>query len=159
MTESKIEPAVLESMLNGLSAHRTGIVDPPLRCRMLARIRPGHYDRQIEAGTPAAPGSVLAAHLNRLTSTAERNRLAEALRGVLRPRTEGFSAAVAVHRGRVDAAVEVITEIEAVLQARHPVRARGMARLRILLSDGGGPLYRTGHGSLAAELRGVLAAL
>jgi len=39
------------------------------------------------------------------------------------------------------------------------VRARGMARLRMLLSDGTGPLYRAGRGSLAAELRGVLAAL
>jgi len=40
-----------------------------------------------------------------------------------------------------------------------PVRARGMARLRILLSDGRGPLYRTGRGTLGAALRGVLAAL
>jgi hypothetical protein len=34
-----------------------------------------------------------------------------------------------------------------------------MARLRLLLADGAGPLYRAGRGSLAAELRGVLAAL
>jgi hypothetical protein len=39
------------------------------------------------------------------------------------------------------------------------VRARGMARLRILLTDGRGPMYRNDRGSLAAELRGVLAAL
>jgi hypothetical protein len=40
-----------------------------------------------------------------------------------------------------------------------PVRARGMARLRILLADGRGPLYRSGSGSLGAAMRGVLAAL
>ena len=34
-----------------------------------------------------------------------------------------------------------------------------MARLRMLLSDGRGPLYRAGAGSLTAALRGVLAAL
>jgi hypothetical protein len=34
-----------------------------------------------------------------------------------------------------------------------------MARLRLLLSDGAGPIYRPGSGSLIAELRGVLAAL
>jgi len=34
-----------------------------------------------------------------------------------------------------------------------------MVRLRMLLSDSRGPLYRSGGGSLAAELRGVLAAL
>jgi hypothetical protein len=45
------------------------------------------------------------------------------------------------------------------LHSPRPVRARGVARLRLLLSDGTGPLYRSGRGSLAAELRGVLAAL
>jgi hypothetical protein len=34
-----------------------------------------------------------------------------------------------------------------------------MVRLQMLLSDSRGPLYRSGRGSLAAELRGVLAAL
>jgi hypothetical protein len=36
---------------------------------------------------------------------------------------------------------------------------RGMARLRILLADGRGPLYRSGAGSLNAALKGALAAL
>ena len=40
-----------------------------------------------------------------------------------------------------------------------PVRARGIARLRMLLSDSDGPLYRPGRGSLAAALRGGQAAL
>jgi hypothetical protein len=34
-----------------------------------------------------------------------------------------------------------------------------MARLRILLSDGRGPLYWPGRGTLNAALRGVLATL
>jgi len=45
------------------------------------------------------------------------------------------------------------------LHAPVPVRARGIARLRMLLSDGTGPLYRPGRGSLGAALLGVLAAL
>jgi len=39
------------------------------------------------------------------------------------------------------------------------VHPRGMARLRMLLTDGTGPLYDGGSGSLAAELRAVAAAL
>ncbi len=54
---------------------------------------------------------------------------------------------------------EVIDDITLLLHSPRPVRARGMARLRMLLSDGRGPMYRNGRGSLAAELRGVLAAL
>jgi hypothetical protein len=34
-----------------------------------------------------------------------------------------------------------------------------MARLRILLSDGRSPVYRSGHGTFAAAMRGVLAAM
>jgi hypothetical protein len=34
-----------------------------------------------------------------------------------------------------------------------------MARLRILLSDGTGPLYFEGQGNLSGQVRGALAAL
>jgi hypothetical protein len=40
------------------------------------------------------------------------------------------------------------------LHSQRPVTARGMAELRLLLADGGGPLYRYGRG----DLRGRLAA-
>jgi hypothetical protein len=39
------------------------------------------------------------------------------------------------------------------------VSARGVARLRLLLSDGAGPMYWYGGGDLGAELRAVLAQL
>jgi len=38
----------------------------------------------------------------------------------------------------------------------HPVSARGIARLRLLLSDGAGPMYWSDGGDLGAELRIVL---
>ena len=66
---------------------------------------------------------------------------------------------IPVHRAGVVAAEELIDDVTLVLHSPRPVRARGMARLRLLLSDGAGPLYRPGSGSLIAELRGVLAAL
>ena len=45
------------------------------------------------------------------------------------------------------------------LQSPRPVSARGMARLRLLLSDGVGPLYQFGRGDLAGRLGAALAAL
>jgi hypothetical protein len=64
-----------------------------------------------------------------------------------------------VHGAGVLAAEHVIDDVTLLLHSPHPVRARGMARLRLLLSDGAGPLYNPGSGSLVAALRGVLAAL
>ena len=60
---------------------------------------------------------------------------------------------------RAAACHDVIDDITLLLHSPREVRARGMVRLRMLLSDSRGPLYRSGRGSLAAELRGVLAAL
>ena len=45
------------------------------------------------------------------------------------------------------------------LTGPRPVSARGVARLRLLLSDGAGPMYWPGGGDLGAELRAVLAQL
>jgi hypothetical protein len=57
----------------------------------------------------------------------------------------------AVH---VVAAEDIIDDITLRLHSQRPVTARGMADLRLLLGDGGGPLYRYGRG----DLRGRLAA-
>jgi hypothetical protein len=64
-----------------------------------------------------------------------------------------------VHSEAVHHASGVIDEVCDRLVDPFPVRVRGMARLRILMSDGLGPLYRSGRGTLTAALHGVLAAL
>jgi len=107
----------------------------------------------------------LAAHLRctcaRLTSARERNDLACTLRvACTTPRSAArFTAHVPVQADAVRLCAEVISAVCNRLEDPFPVRARGVARLRILLSDGRGPLYRTGRGTLGAALRGVLAAL
>jgi hypothetical protein len=70
-----------------------------------------------------------------------------------------FTARTPVQADAVRLCAEVISAVCNRLEDPFPVRARGVARLRILLSDGRGPLYRTGRGTLGAALRGVLAAL
>ena len=66
---------------------------------------------------------------------------------------------VPLHRTQIVAAEHLIHDLTMRLYAPHPVRARGIARLRMLLSDSDGPLYRPGRGTRAAALRGVQAAL
>ena len=135
---------------------------PTLVTRWRVRFLAARLDRDLEAGILPEPGSALALHMARVTSVEERQALARSLRhAVSDPCDTGRVVPMRVpfHAQRVAACHDVIDDITLLLHSPRPVRARGMARLRMLLSDGRGPLYRNGHGSLAAELRGVLAAL
>lgn len=135
---------------------------PSLATRWRVRFLAARLDRDLEAGILPEPGSALALHMARVTSVEERQALARSLRhAVSDPCDTGRVVPMRVpfHAQRVAACQDVINDITLLLHSPRPVRARGMARLRMLLSDGRGPLYRNGRGSLAAELRGVLAAL
>ena len=130
--------------------------------RAIAALFPTRFDKQLAAGVAPEPGSVLAAHVSRLVSACERRKLAEALHDNVCEthscRTP-MSATVPVDRSAVAAAVGLIDQIVARLTGPGPVSARGVARLRLLLSDGAGPMYWPGGRDLGAELRAVLAAL
>jgi hypothetical protein len=130
----------------------------PIGVRIRARMYAARLDRQIEAGACGATPA-LAAHIERITSRTERDKLAAALRVTRAAPSGGLVFHVPVHAAAVRAAAGSIDEVIDRLRGRSPVGARGMARLRILLADGGGPLYRPGPGTLTAALRGVLAAL
>lgn len=135
---------------------------PGWSARLSARIFAARYDQELDSGASPLPGTALAAHCARLASADERAELSRALRlaaadavavgAWTKPR-------VPVRRDAVKRAADVVEEVVSRLDDPHGVRARGMARLRMLLSDGRGPLYRAGSGSLNAALRGVLAAL
>jgi hypothetical protein len=133
---------------------------PPWSVRLRARLSAARYDRQIEDGVSPAPGSPLALHVARLISSRERDDLARALRLVVHDADRGrLTVRAPVHSAAVRRGEDVIDAVYERLTDSFPVRARGMARLRVLLSDGRGPLYRPGKGTLTAALRGVLAAL
>ncbi len=131
---------------------------PPWSVRLRARMLAQRYDREIEAGVVADPGSPLAVHGARLASTGERDDLIRALRLVAHGDGPGRSRAP-VRSDEVRRNIDLIGRLCERLADPFPVRVRGMARLRILLSDGRGPLYRARRGTLAAALRGVLATL
>lgn len=130
--------------------------------RLTARVFAWYYDRQLLDGVTVEPGSPLAMHIARLTSDRHRHGLAATLRQVLREahaEPEFYSARVPTNQGTVMSAVDQIDELRIRLEGPRPVRAHGVARLRILLGDGIGPFYEQGRGDLATALRGVLADL
>lgn len=135
---------------------------PSVRARMAARLRATKFDWLAAVGGGAPAGGAYAAHCARLTSTAEREAVARSLRRIVRDaRGRGplMSSRVPLHTSNIAAAEDLIDEITLRLHSPRPVGARGMARLRLLIADGTGPLYRYGRGDLEGRLRAALAEL
>ena len=119
-----------------------GHARPSVRARMTARLPAARFDRALAVGVPAPAGSALAAHAARLTSVAERQTVARALRRAVRDAKDTRATQtgrVPMHRANIASAEALIDEVRLRLHMPHPVSARGMARLRQLLSDGTGP--------------------
>jgi len=160
MPNNKISPDLFSSA--GDVRRRTTAPRPSLAARVTALLRAHHLDRQLAVGVPAAAGSALAVHQVRLTSVAEREAVARTLRRVVTEVHAGggpLSSRVGLHTTNIEAAEDVIDAITLRLHSPRPVGARGMARLRIVLSDGCGPMYRYGRGDLRGRLGAALAAL
>lgn len=138
----------------------TGRRRPNWALRARARLLTARFDRELEDCVPVLPGSALALHVQRITSASERQRLATGLRVALDRARAGespLSARIPLCRRQILADEVLFGEILQRLDT--PARTRGIVRLRLLLTDGAGPLYAVGCGSLAAQLKGVLAAL
>jgi hypothetical protein len=153
---------VLESVAPARNDRRETDGPPPLSARLRARLFAARYDAEVEAGITPLDGTPLAVHWVRLTSARERQDLAFALCAVLRDADSAQRVGnprAPVHRVAIRQATNVIDDVLERLTGPTPVRARGMARLRLLLADGRGPVYRAGRGTLTAAMRGVSAAL
>jgi hypothetical protein len=140
------------------------LADVPFSRRLWARLFAARYDQQIERGAAVEAGTPLAAHYLRLASRREREDMATALTHLLRDSDllpkEARTTRVPIRVEAVRQSADVVEDVLARLLGPLPVRTRGVARLRILLSDGRSPLYRTGgQGTFAAAMRGVLAAM
>jgi len=121
---------------------RRGHTRPSIRACVTARLRAARFDRALAVGVPAPAGSALAVHAARLTSVAERQAVARALRRAVRDATDTRatrSGRVRMHRASIASAEASIDEVTRRLHAPEPVSTRGMARLRQLLSTGTSP--------------------
>ncbi len=160
MPNNKISPALLSTTHEVI--HREAAPRVSLAARLTARLRAGHLDRQLAVGVAAPEGSALAVHQIRLTSVPEREAIARSLQHAVRDARSGvnpLTSRVPLNTTNIIDAVDVIDTVTLRLHSPQPVSARGMARLRVLLADGVGPLYRFGRGDLNGRLGAALAEL
>ena len=160
MPNNKISPDLFSAASD--VRRRSAAPRPSLLAHVTARLRAYQLDRQLAVGVPAPAGSALAIHEARVTSMAERESIAWALRRAVHDARTGsppLSARIPVHFNNIAAAADLIDTITLRLHSPRPVSARGMARLRVVLSDGCGPMYESGRGDLSGRLGAALAAL
>lgn len=134
----------------------------PYTARVMARVFAGKLDRMLAVGVPAPAGSALAIHAERLTSVDEREAIARALRCAVDDaanREARASSRIELNVPNIAAAEDRIDQVTLRLHSQRPVTPRGVARLRLLLADGAGPMYRHGRGDLEGRLGAALAAL
>lgn len=162
MSESRVSMSFLSSAQIRNVSQRIGAPRFPLRARLAAKMYANKFDRMFAVGAAAPARSALAAHAARLTSTEEREAVARSLRRTLddaKNLSAPVSSRVPLNIPNITAAEDRIDQVTLRLHSPRPVTPRGVARLRLLLADGKGPLYRYGKGDLEGRLGAALAAL
>lgn len=133
-----------------------------VRERLVARLRASALDAALISGASPESSVPLAVHAEHVSAPSERRALACSLRRIVaaaetatpRPRAAPVDRE-AVRRLR--AGIESLADR---LASDEPVNIRGVARIRTLLSDGSGPLYRLNKASsLDRELVAVSSAI
>lgn len=143
----------IRSVHSGPPAH--GIAAPRLRLRVLFH-RAG-FDRKLAEGEEAEGRPELRLRSRQLTDGAERRRLADCLRKLLEEaekvhRPAPRSPVLPIQREVVLIWRGSIIAIVARLDRPTPVAAAGMARLRLFLTDGAGPLFNPTSEYLMADV-------
>lgn len=162
MPDHRITPEELRiAIARRAPAQITGTRPSPI-ARLVARMRSADYDRLLAVGVVPEPGSALAVHRARLASRTERRAIAASLRRAVHDAQKpggSWSSRVCVNVANITGAEDLIERAAGRLDSHWPVGVLGMARLRLVLSDGAGPLYRFGRGDLRGRLGAALAEL
>ena len=123
----------------------------------------GSLDRRLAGGCLPESSVLLAARAQRLVSPAMRRKLVddwEQIVDLARMPPPVRCPHVPVCRHRVEAAEPELNEMLSFLLAPRPTAVRGVAMVRVLLSNGAGPLFnRHCPTELRAALRAATAAL
>jgi len=136
-----------------------------LRDRLSARVHSDRWDHELARGSSPEASAPLALHAQALASASCRRELAASLSRILddaegRQVPEWNALGPRHHSAHVLSARREIETLVGLLLAPAPVATRGVARVRLLLTDGGGPLYRrTDAAVLADELARAARAL
>jgi hypothetical protein len=140
----------------GLHAQHVRPVD-----RFLSWSRGATLDGQLADGVDPESNVGLAVRAQLLVRPSQRRRLARGLRRVLTTAqaSPGVRTRAPVQVGTVSLARADLETLADRLLQPGPVNVRGVARTKVLLGDGSGPLYLAGSRDLGSELRSAAAAL
>ena len=135
---------------------------PPL-LRLRARVWARETDRALASGISPDSSACLSVRAHQLIGCPTRSVLARAIRRLvddaghpLRP----MSFSVPICRSKVSRSRHTLERLADRLMSDGPLDARGLAQIRLLLSDGAGPLYdRPTADDLEPALRRAMAAL
>jgi len=148
---------VLLEERNGICLHPVGLLD-----RIRVRVRSSRLDRELARGASPESGAGLALHAVRLARPRARRGLATAMQRVmsLAESTSPSGRPGVVRRDTVRHARGELQGVVDRLLGAEPVDVRGVAKVRMLLADGSGPLYsRSTTRDLRAELDEAIAAM
>lgn len=119
-----------------------------VRVRLLARLRAWQLDVALAAGASPDSSAALSLRARTLISSKTRRELARAIRHLLhraeRPH-HPFDPTVWICRREILAASAALEELAERLREPGPVDVRGIAQVKLLLTDGSGPLYNRPH--------------
>lgn len=123
-----------------------------------ARLSASQLDRQLAGGVKPEVSDVMFAHASRIVSPSSCASLAESVRRVvtIAETSPRISNRAPLRRDEILSSREEMLELADRLEQPGPLRAQGVAQIRVLLGDGSGPLYRVGSGGsrqLRSDLR------
>jgi hypothetical protein len=151
---------LLADVDGGVYPHRV-----TLRDRLSARVHADRWDHELARGSSPESSAALALHAQALASASCRRELAASLSRILGDAGGGHvpdwnALGPRHHSAHVLTVRREIEALVGLLLAPAPVSTRGVARVRLLLTDGGGPLYRrTDAAALADQLTRAARAL
>jgi hypothetical protein len=120
------------------------------------RFHRNRLDDELAAGLSPEGSRARAVRATALVEPAYRGAIADRWVEILADKKRRRRKRLAVERDRVRAAAADIGSLVEALRAHAPVPARGVAIANRLLTDGAGPLYRTGRGDLGELVRAAV---
>ncbi|HEX5191186.1 MAG TPA: hypothetical protein VFW09_00175 [Solirubrobacteraceae bacterium] len=134
-----------------------------IRARVMARAGAWWLDQALAGGTCPDESAVLSLRAHRLIGLEARRTLARELRDVVRrarcPR-HPFDTGVRICASEVLRSRDAVEALADRLEGWEPVEPAGVARVRLLLRDGVGPLYNESYpGELRNAIRAATEAL
>jgi len=135
----------------------------PAGSRIRAHVRARRIDRALAAGIPADSRADLEVRAHSLIGSKERVALAQAIGRLLADARHAARArrfSVPICRRKVWRSRRTLADLVDRLLGDTPVDVRGLAQIRLLLTDGAGPLYaRPGANDLEPALARAISAL